>query len=97
MVEARPCQNGNHPGDRTFLYGVNRAHARALMEKFNSAGVSFGYIDGETGPDERKRVFDRYRSREDKGICNVGVLITGVDEDVRCIQDCAMTSLRRFA
>ncbi|MGA9668278.1 MAG: DEAD/DEAH box helicase family protein [Terracidiphilus sp.] len=84
-------QNGNHPGDRTFLYGVNRAHARALMEKFQSAGIACGYIDGETPAEQRKDVFAKYRSRETKVLCNVGVLITGVDEDVRCISDCAPT------
>lgn len=80
-------QNGDHPGDRTFLYGVHRAHAKSLMEAFRAQDVLFGYIDGETNGDERLRVLKRYRAGEDKGICNVGVLITGVDEDVRCIVD----------
>ncbi len=84
-------QLGNHPGDRTFLYGVNRAHARSLMEAFNAQGVSCGYVDGDSSPDERLRSFRRYRSGEDKIIANVGVLVTGVDEDVRCIQDCALS------
>ena len=84
-------QSGEHPGDRTFLYGVNRAHAKCLMEAFNAAGVPCGYIDGESTPEERERTFERYRSRKDKVLANVGVLITGVDEDVRCIVDCAPT------
>lgn len=91
-VEAwlRRRQAGEHCGDRTFLYGVNRAHAKSLMEKFRAEGVSCGYIDGESPSEERKRTFTRYRSGEDKVLANVGVLITGVDEDVRSIIDCAM-------
>ncbi len=81
-------QEGLHPGDRTFLYGVNRAHARSLMDAFLAAGIPCGYIDGNSPPEERLRTFERYRRREDKILCNVGVLVTGVDEDVRCIQDC---------
>jgi superfamily II DNA or RNA helicase len=84
-------QLGNHPGDRTFLYGVVRTHAKALMEAFNAVGVSCGYIDGESSPEERLATFKRYRSREDKVLANVGVLVAGVDEDVRCIIDAAPT------
>ena len=86
----RRRQAEEHCGDRTFLYGVNRAHAKELMEKFLAAGVKVGYIDGETPSEERKRVFQRYRNREDKITCNVGVLVTGVDEDVRVIIDACM-------
>lgn len=84
-------QSGEHPGDRTFLYGVTRAHAKCLMEAFSAQGVPCGYIDGESSPDDRLKTLQRYRRREDKVLANVGVLITGVDEDVRCIVDCAPT------
>lgn len=84
-------QEGNHPGDRTFLYGQNRSHAKSLMEAFKAEGISCGYIDGESSPDERRETFRRYRSREDKVVANVGVLVTGVDEDVRCMVDCSLT------
>lgn len=80
-------QNGNHPGNRTFLYGHNRAHAKELMEAFNAQGVPFGYIDGETNADDRRKVFEKYDSLEIAGVANVGVLIAGVDKDVRCISD----------
>ena len=85
----RHRQEGNHPGDRTFIYGVNRAHAKVLQEAFAAQGISCGYIDGTSAPMDRERTFKRYRSREDKVLANVGVLVTGVDEDVRCLMDCA--------
>ena len=86
----RRRQAGEHCGDRTFLYGQNRAHARSLMEAFNAQGVKFGYMDGETPAEDRERIFKAYRSQEIAGIANVGVLITGVDEDVRSIIGAAL-------
>ena len=50
------------------------------MEAFNAQGISAGYIDGNSTPQERLTTFQRYRTRQDKIMCNVGVLITGVDE-----------------
>lgn len=77
-------------GDRTFLFAVNRAHARSLQEKFIAAGVSCGYIDAYT-EDREKTVFEPFRSGEFKIIASVGCLTTGVDEDVRCIIDAQPT------
>lgn len=84
-------QEGEHPGDRTFLRGVNRAHAKSLMEAFNAAGIKCGYVDGESSKEDRKREFDKYRSKETKVLASVRVLGVGVDEDVRCMVDCAKT------
>jgi superfamily II DNA or RNA helicase len=79
------------PGDRTFLFAVNRAHARRLQEEFIEQGISCGYIDAYTDGDERKEVFKRFRCGEFKVIASVGCLTTGVDEDVRCIIDAQPT------
>lgn len=84
-------QMEEHPGDRTFLYGVNRAHAKALMEAFKARDINCGYVDGESSADDRVKTFKRYRNGEDKVLANVGVLVTGVDEDVRCLIDCALS------
>jgi DNA repair protein RadD len=48
-------------------------------------GVAAEYMDGETSREEREEVFGRFRSGETRIICNVGVLTTGIDLDVRCI------------
>lgn len=78
-------------GDRTFLFAVNRAHAQALREEFQSKGVTCGYIDAYSDDDSRKLTFERFRDGRDKIIASVGCLTTGVDEDVRCIIDAAPT------
>ena len=69
----------------TLCFAVDRAHARQLQEKFTAAGVPTGYVDKDTSKDERKRLREGFADGSIKVVCNVGVLTTGVDWDVRCI------------
>ena len=69
----------------TFCFAVNRAHAKNIQEKFDAAGVNAVYMDAYTDPAERAEVKKRFHAGEVKVVCNVGVLTTGVDWDVRCI------------
>src|SRR6185312_10472068 len=73
------------PGEKTFMFCVNRSHAKKMQKEFEDAGVPCGYIDGTMDADERERVFRKYRAGEYKIISSVGCLVVGVDEDVRCI------------
>lgn len=75
------------PREKTFAFCVNRAHAQVQMEAFCDAGIPFGYIDAFVDLPERRRIFAQMRYGEIAGICSVGCLIRGVDEDVRCILD----------
>jgi DNA repair protein RadD len=75
----------------TFLFAVNCDHARHLYECFVEADVGAAYLDGDTPDVERKEIFKGFRAGEVKVICSVGVLTTGVDEDVRCIIDAQPT------
>lgn len=72
-------------GRPALCFAVDRAHAKHLQRKFASAGVSAAYVDAYTDAVERKLIMDRFHSGEVKVVCNVGVLTTGVDWDVRCI------------
>jgi DNA repair protein RadD len=79
-------------GDRpTLCYGVNRAHAEHLQQRFVEAAIVAEYMDGETRREDREATFARFRSGQTRVICNVGVLTTGVDLDVRCIIDAKPT------
>lgn len=69
----------------TFIFGVDRPHAKALQAKFEAAGVPCGYIDAYTKADERETLFRRFTAGELRAIASVGCLTTGVDLDVRCI------------
>lgn len=75
----------------TLLFGVNRAHAATLREKFERAGISAGYCDAYTDVVERKVLADRFRAGEVKVACSVRTLTTGIDWPVSCIIDAAPT------
>jgi DNA repair protein RadD len=75
----------------TFLFAVNCDHARHLYERFVEAGIGAAYMSGDTPPDERRDIFARFRAGAVKVICSVGVLTTGVDENVGCIVDAQPT------
>lgn len=69
----------------TLCFAVDRAHAAALKAQFDAAGVPTAYVDAYTTPDEREQVRRAFASGAVKVVCNVGVLTTGVDWDVRCL------------
>jgi superfamily II DNA or RNA helicase len=78
--------------DRTFMFCVDRAHAKEQQAKFEQAGIPFGYIDGTMPMEWRKAVFEAFRDGRIKGIASVGCLSRGVDEDVHCIIDAQPTN-----
>lgn len=69
----------------TFVFAVDRAHARHLQDQFNEAGVAAAYVDAYTTMEERDAIRREFHAGEIKIVCNVGCLTTGVDWDVRCI------------
>ena len=53
-----------HASDRlTLVFAVDRAHARALAERFRQAGVAAESIDGSLGPKKRKPILERFGSQ----------------------------------
>ena len=68
-----------------MCFAVNRVHANHLQQKFLAAGVQAGYVDAYTDRDERREIARQFHAGEIKVVCNVGVLTTGIDWDVRCI------------
>lgn len=69
----------------TLCFAVDRTHARTLQAQFEQAGVRCGYLDGTNTREEREEVRKQFASGALEVVCNVGVLTTGVDWDVRCI------------
>jgi DNA repair protein RadD len=72
-------------GRPTFCFAVTRAHADHLAQRFEAAGIHAAYVDAATSFDERDEIKRAFHSGEIKVVCNVGVLTTGIDWDVRCI------------
>jgi len=78
----------------TLLFAVNCAHAKAMQQAFERAGVAAGYCDAYTDSVERKRLERQFRTGEVKVACSVRTLTTGVDWPVSCIIDAAPTKSR---
>lgn len=75
-------------GRPTLAYGIDRAHAEHIQQRFLEAEVEAAYIDCNTDNAERERIFRSFRAGETRVICNVGCLTTGVDLPmVGCIID----------
>lgn len=69
----------------TLCFAVNRAHAKNLQTQFEDAGVRTAYLDAFTSLEERDAIARDFANGDVEVVCNVGVLTTGVDWDVRCI------------
>lgn len=69
----------------TLCFGVDRAHADHLRQQFVAAGVPTDYMDANTSMDERESIKRAFHNGDVQVVCNVGVLTTGVDWDVRCL------------
>jgi DNA repair protein RadD len=78
-------------GRPTLSFGVDRAYAQMLRDKFTAAGVAVNYIDGNTPMPERESIRRQFHSGDVQVVCSVGCLTTGVDWDVRCISLCRPT------
>lgn len=70
---------------QTFVFGVDRAHAKQLQDRFNEAGIPAAYVDAFTDSDERTEIRKKFHNGGYKVVCNVGTMTTGVDWDVRCV------------
>jgi DNA repair protein RadD len=82
VIEHWLAHGENRP---TLCFGVDRAHAKKLQERFEKAGIATGYVDCFTERAERQELERKFRSGEIKVACSVGVLTTGVDWPVSCI------------
>ena len=69
----------------TLCFAVNRAHAVNIQDQFLRHGVAAGYMDAFTKLEDRQEIQRQFAEGQIKVVCNVGVLTTGVDWDVRCI------------
>lgn len=71
--------------NKTFVFGVDCAHAQMLQARFLDAGISCAYQDASTTLVMRADIKRKFHNGEYRVVCNVGTLTTGVDWDVRCL------------
>lgn len=71
------------PG-KTAAFGVDKAHAAHIAERFNNAGVPFAYVDDQTSQQDRAQIW-RDLDREDgtlMGVSSCGVTLVGWDHAI---------------
>lgn len=66
-------------GKRCVVMCVSIRHAEHVMESYRAAGVPAEMIEGSMTNKEREEILNRFRSGETLVICNVQLLIEGVD------------------
>jgi DNA repair protein RadD len=64
---------------QTIVYATNVDHSLDLCQKFTDAGVRSEHLDGETPPEQRDAILRRLADGSTRVVCNVGVLVQGVD------------------
>lgn len=89
IVETWLEKGENRP---TLAFGVNRAHAGAMMAEFERAGIASGYCDAFTDRVEMGLLKRRFEAGEIKVVWSVRKMTTGVDWPVSCIIDAAPTA-----
>lgn len=70
---------------KTLVFCVDKAHARAVQERFQAAGVTCGYQDADTTPAERREIKRGFHDESLPVVANIETLTTGTDWDVRCL------------
>ena len=66
-------------GRRNVVFAISRRHGRAICERYNEAGVSAEFLDGETHDRERKAVLERFKNGQTKVLVNVDLFGEGFD------------------
>jgi DNA repair protein RadD len=89
VIETWLARGENRP---TLCYGVNRAHAEHLQQRFIEVGVAAAYIDCFVDRIDRENIFERFRAGKTRVICNVATLAVGLDLPMcSCIIDARPT------
>jgi DNA repair protein RadD len=80
---------------QTLAFCVDRKHAQHVHERFQEVGIGAEYMDGLTPREDREATFAQFRSGATRIICNVGVLVAGVDLPMAsCLIDARPTKSR---
>lgn len=80
VAESLPAVWKEHAADRpTLVFTPTVATAHGTAEAFRSAGITSAVVSGETPREERRRIFDDFRTGKVTVLCNCMVLTEGFD------------------
>ena len=63
----------------TVVFAANIADSLAIAGRYRAAGVSAEHLDAHTPDAERDAIYERSRNGVTRVLCNVGVMVEGVD------------------
>ncbi|WP_298983361.1 helicase-related protein [uncultured Roseibium sp.] len=67
-------------GERqAIFFCANVKHSKDVCAALQERGIAAGHVDGTTGTEERKKIFDNFRAGRIQVVCNVGVATEGFD------------------
>ncbi|BAY42130.1 putative helicase (plasmid) [Nostoc sp. NIES-2111] len=71
---------------RTVIFACSLEHSRALAGKFCRHGITAEHLDGETPPELRVKILERFQNGETQVITNYEILTEGYDcPNIECI------------
>jgi superfamily II DNA or RNA helicase len=64
---------------RCLVFAINVEHSIAICDRYNQAGIRAAHLDGESHPNERKKVLEQFRLGEIKVLTNCQLFDEGLD------------------
>ena len=59
---------------KTLCFGVDKAHAKSIQERFEHVGISCGYQDADTSADERREIKAKFHDGRYQVVSNIQTL-----------------------
>lgn len=75
------------PGEKTICFAVNIEHSKAIVAKYNEAGIKALHVDGSFTIEDRNRAFKAFEHGDAEVLVNVGIATYGYDNpSITCVQ-----------
>jgi superfamily II DNA or RNA helicase len=75
------------PGEKTICFAVNIEHSKAIVAKYNEAGIKALHVDGSFTIEDRNRAFKAFEQGDVEVLVNVGIATYGYDNpSITCVQ-----------
>ena len=74
-------------GMQTIVFAVDCEHSREIVQAYTDAGISAAHVDGESPPDYRRHVIEKFGAKEITVLSNVNIFTEGFDiPSIECVQ-----------
>lgn len=78
------------PNKKAVVFAVDVAHSKEVANAYCKAGIPSEHLDGETPPNERKAILERFGTGKTLVLTNCGIVSEGVDipsiEAIQCVR-----------